>query len=93
MIWTLFPFVLVAILVAGILGSDFLACRLVHISKGRLSGEDPKEKCLKGSESFAMMDEPKIMSRLSPGGARIEKVAAPGDSQIVSMNHWSREHF
>ena len=93
MIWTLLPSGLVAILVAGILVSDFLACRLVHISKGRLSGEDPKEKCLKGSESFAMMDEPRTMSLLSPGGARIEKVAAPGDSQIVSMNRWSREHL
>ena len=86
MIWTLLPFGLVAILVAGVLVSDFLACRLVHLSKGRLTGEDPKEKCLKGSESFAMMDEPRTMSFLSPGGAGNEKAAAPGDSQIVSMN-------
>ena len=52
MIWRLFPFVLVAILVAGVLVSDLLACRLVHISKERLTGEDFKEKLLKGSESF-----------------------------------------
>ena len=70
MIWTLLPFGLVAILVAGVLVSDFLAGRLVRISKGRLTGEDPKEKCLKGSESFAMMDEPRTMSLLSPGEAR-----------------------
>jgi hypothetical protein len=86
MIWTLLPLSLVAILVAGILVFDFLACRLVHISKGRLSGEDPKEKCLKGSESFAMMDEPRTMSRLSPGDPRKEKTTAPGDSQIVSIS-------
>ena len=86
MIWTLLPFGLVAILVAGSLVSDFLAGRLVHISKGRLTGEDPKEKCLKGSESFARMDEPRTMSLLSPGEARNGKAAAPGDSQIVSMN-------
>jgi hypothetical protein len=59
MIWTLLPFGLVAILVAGVLVSDFLACRLVNLSKGRLNGEDPKEKVLKGRESFAMMDEPR----------------------------------
>lgn len=93
MMWKLLPFGLVAILVAGILVSDFLAGRLVYLSKGRLSGEDPKEKYLKGSESFATMDEPRTMSLLSPGGARIEKVAAPGDSQIVSMNRWNREHL
>ena len=86
MIWRLLPFGLVTLLVAGSLVSDFLACKLVHISKGRLTGEDPKEKCLKGSASFAMMDEPRTMSLLSLGGARTEKAAAPGDSQIVSMN-------
>jgi hypothetical protein len=58
-----------------------------------LTGEETKEKCLKGSESFAMMDEPRTMSLLSPGGARIEKVAAAGDSQIVSRNRWGREHL
>ncbi len=93
MMWKLLPFGLVAILVTGVLVSDFLAGRLVNLSKGRLTGEDPKDKCLKGSESFAMMDEPRTMSLLSPGGARIEKVAAPGDSQIVSMNRWNREHL
>ena len=34
MIWRLLPFGLVAILVAGILVSDFLACRLGHIAMG-----------------------------------------------------------
>ena len=96
MMWSLLPFGLVAILVAGILVSDFVVCsRLVHIAKGRLDGEAPKEKCLKGSESFAMMDEPRTESLrhcLSQGGARTEKVTAPGDSQIVSINHWCREH-
>ena len=58
MIWTLLPFGLVAILVASILVFDFLACRLVHISKGRLTGEDTKEKYLKGSESFAVIEDP-----------------------------------
>ena len=86
MIWRLLPFGLVAILVAGVLVSDFMACKSVHISKGRLTGEDPKEKYLKGSEGFALMDEPRTMSLLSLGGARNEKAAAPGDSQIVSMN-------
>jgi hypothetical protein len=90
--WRLLPFGLVAILVAGILVSNFWAGRLVQTSKGRLTGEDPQEKCLKGSESFAMMDEPRTMSLLSPGGAGNEKPATPGDSQIVSMNRWSREH-
>ena len=85
MMWRLLPFGLVAILVASILVFDFLACRLVHISKGRLTGEDPKEKCLKGSESFAMMDKPRTMGLLLPGGAGTEKAAAPGDSKIVSV--------
>jgi hypothetical protein len=66
MIWRLFPFVLVAILVAGVLVSDLLACRLVHSAKGRLTGEDLKEKFLQGSENFAMMDEPRTMRFLSP---------------------------
>ena len=86
MMWTLLPFGLAAILMAGSLVFDFLAWRLVHLSKGRLTGEDPKENCLKGSESFARMDEPRTMSLLSPGEARNGKAAAPGDSQIVSMN-------
>ena len=93
MIWRLFPFFLVAILVAGVLVSDLLACRFVHISKGRLTGEDLKEKFLQGNESFAMMDEPRTMSLLSLGGARTEKAAAPGDSQIVPMKRWSRGHL
>ena len=70
MIWRLFPFVLVAILVAGILVSDLLACRLVQIAKGRLTGQDLKEKFLKGSESFTMMDEPRTMRFLSPEKAQ-----------------------
>ena len=86
MIWRLLPFGLVTMLVAGSLVSDFLARRLGHIFKRRLAGEDPKEKGLKGSESFARMDEPRTMSLLSLGEARNEKAAAPGDSQIVSMN-------
>ena len=93
MIWRLLPFGLAAILVAGILVSDFLACRLGHNSKGRLTGEDPKEKYLKGSESFAMMDKPRTMGLLLPGGAGTEKAAAPGDSKIVSMKRWSRGHL
>jgi hypothetical protein len=84
MIWRLLPFGLVALLVAGSLVSDFLARRLVHIFKGRLTGNDPKAKWLKGSENFARMDEPRTMSRL--GEDRNGKAAAPGDSQIVSMN-------
>jgi len=85
MMWRLLPFGLVAILVAGVLVSNFLACRLVNLSKGRLTGEDPREKCLKGSESFAMMDKPRTMGLLLPGGAGTEKAAAPGDSKIVSV--------
>lgn len=77
MIWTLFPFALVAILVAAVLVSDLLACRLVHISKGRLTGEDPKEKFLKGSESFAMMDEHTTMRFLSPEKAQMMKKLIP----------------
>ena len=52
MIWRLFPFVLVAILVGGVLVSDLLACRSVHLSKGRLTGEDLKEKFLQGQRKF-----------------------------------------
>jgi hypothetical protein len=85
MIWRLLPFGLVAILVAGVLVSNFLACRLVNLSRGRLTGGDPKENCLKGSESFSMMDDPGTMSLRSLGDARNEKVAAPGDSKIVSV--------
>ena len=85
MIWRLLPFGLVAILVAGVLVSNFLACRLFNLSKGRLTGEDSKEKCLKGSESSAMMDKPRTMGLLLPGGAGTEKAAAPGDSKIVSV--------
>ena len=78
MIWRLFPFVLVAILVAGSLVFDFLACRLVHTSKERLTGEDHKEKCLKGSESFARMDEPRPMRFLSPEkSSEDEKISIP----------------
>ena len=93
MIWTIFPFGLAAILVAGVLVSDFLACRSDRLSEGRLTGGDPKENCLKGSESFTMMDEPGTMSLRSLGGAGNEPAAAPGDSQIVSMNRWNREHL
>jgi hypothetical protein len=42
-----------------------------------LTGEDPKEKCLKGSESFAMMDEPRTMRFLSPGKALMVKKLNP----------------
>jgi hypothetical protein len=55
MMWTLLPFGLVAILVAGILVSDFLACRLIYLSKGRLRREDLQEKCREGGETFAML--------------------------------------
>jgi hypothetical protein len=77
MIWRLFPFVLVVILVAGVLVSDLLACRLVHISKGRMTGADLKEKFLKGSENFAMMDEPRAMQFLRPGKAQMMEKLNP----------------
>jgi hypothetical protein len=77
MIWRLFPFVLVTILVAGVLVSDLLACRLVHISKGRLTGEDLKEKFPQGSEIFALMDEPRTMRFLRPGKAQMMKKLNP----------------
>lgn len=77
MMWSLLPFGLVAILVAGVLVSDLLACRLVHIAKGRLDGEAPKEKCLKGSESFAMMDEHTTMQFLSPEKAQMMEKLNP----------------
>jgi hypothetical protein len=70
MIWRLFPFALVAILVAAVLVSDLLACRLVHSSRGRLTGADLKEKFLKGSQNFARMDEPGTMQFLRPGKAQ-----------------------
>ncbi len=57
MIWTLLPFSLVTILVAGILVSNFVAYRFTRISKGRLPGEETHEKCLGGSDSFAITDE------------------------------------
>jgi hypothetical protein len=77
MIWRLFPFILAAILVAGILVSDLLACSSVHIAKGRLTGEGLKEKSLQGSESFAMLDGPKTMRFLSPEEAQIMKNLNP----------------
>jgi hypothetical protein len=77
MIWRLFPFILVAILVAGILVSDLLACRSVHIAKGRLTGEDLKENSLPGSESFAMLDGPKTMRFPSPGKPQMMKNPDP----------------
>jgi hypothetical protein len=77
MMWRLFPFALVALLVAGVLVSDLLACRLVHSSKGRLTGEDLKKKLLQGSESFAMLDEPRTMRFLSPGKAQMMKNLNP----------------
>ncbi len=92
MIWTIFPFGLAAILVAGILVSDFLVARLDRLSEGWLTGGDPKENYLKGSESFTMMDEPGTMSLRSLGDAGDEKSAAPGDSQ-TEMIRWSREHL
>lgn len=66
MIWRLFPFVLAAILVAGVLVSDLWACRSVHLAKGRLTGKDPKEAFLKGRESLALMDESGSMHLLRP---------------------------
>jgi hypothetical protein len=77
MIWRLFPFVLVVILVAGVLVSDLLACRLVHSSRGRLTGADLKEKILKGSENFAMMYEPRTMQFLRPGKAQMMEKLNP----------------
>jgi hypothetical protein len=77
MIWKIFPFVLVAILVAGVLVSDLLACRSVHIAKGRLDEETPKEKFLKGSENFAMMDEHRTIRFLSPEKAQVMKKLNP----------------
>ena len=77
MIWRLFPFILVAILVAGVLVSDLMACRTVHVAKGRLTGEDLKEKFRQGSESFAMLDGPKTMRFLSPEEAQIMKRLPP----------------
>jgi hypothetical protein len=70
MIWRLFPFVMVAILVGGVLVSDLLACRSVHISKGRLTGEDLKEKFLQGGEIFAMLEAHRTMRFLSPAKAQ-----------------------
>ena len=72
MIWRLFPFVLAALLVAGVLVSDLWACRSVHIAKGRLTGEDLKEKFLPGNEGFAMMDEPGIIRFLRP--AKVQRM-------------------
>jgi hypothetical protein len=77
MIWRLFPFVLVSILIAGVLVSDVLACRSVHIAKGRLTGEDPKEKFLQGSKGFALMDESRTMRFLSPVKAQRMKNLTP----------------
>jgi hypothetical protein len=77
MLWRLFPFVLVVILVAAVLVSDLLACRLVHSSKGRLTGADLKEKFLSGSESFAMLDGPRTMRSSSPEKAQMIKNLNP----------------
>ena len=77
MIWRLFPFVLVAILVAGVLVSDLLACRLIHSAKRRLTGEDLKEKFLHESEIFAMLDEPRTMRFLSPEKPQMMKNLNP----------------
>jgi hypothetical protein len=77
MIWRLFPFVLAAILVAGILVSDLLASRLDHTTKGRLTGDDPKEIFPKGSERFAVMGENKTIRFLSPEKALMMKKLNP----------------
>jgi hypothetical protein len=77
MIWRLLPFVLVAILVAGVLVSDVLACKSDRTSKGRLTGEDLKDQLLQGRESFAMMDEPRTMRFLSPVKAQRMKNLHP----------------
>jgi hypothetical protein len=42
-----------------------------------LTGEDLKEKFLKGSESFAMLDEPRTMRFLSPERAQMMKNLNP----------------
>jgi hypothetical protein len=68
---------LAAILVAGVLVSGLLACRSVHIAKGRLTGEDLKEKFLPGSKIFAMLDGPKTMRFLSPEEVQIMKNLNP----------------
>jgi hypothetical protein len=75
--WRLLPCVLVAILVAGVLVSDLLACRLVHSFRGRLTGADLKEQFPKGSENFAIMDEPRTMRFLSPVKAQRMKNLNP----------------
>jgi hypothetical protein len=77
MIWRLFPFALVAILLAGVLVSDLLACRSVYGSKGRLTGEDLKEKFLQGSESFARLDEPRTMRFIGPAKAQMAQNLNP----------------
>ena len=41
MIWTIFPFGLAAILVAGILVSDFLVARLDRLSEGVVDRRGP----------------------------------------------------
>jgi hypothetical protein len=70
MIWTLLPFGLVAILVAGILVSYSVANRFIRIPKERLTGEETQEKCLKGSESFAITAERGEMPLRRPEEAR-----------------------
>jgi hypothetical protein len=77
MIWRLFPFVLAAILVAAVLVSDLWACRSGHIAKGRLTGEDRKEKFLSGSEISAMLDGPGTMRSSSPEKAQMMKNLHP----------------
>ena len=70
MIWTLLPFGLVTILVAGILVSNFVAYRFLRISKGRLTGDEMKEKCLGGRDSFAKTAERGKMPFRRPEEAR-----------------------
>jgi hypothetical protein len=77
MIWTLLPFGLVAILVAGILVSYSAAYRFMRLPKGRLTGKATNEKCLKGGESFAIIDEQGKMYHLNPEEAQMMKKLLP----------------
>jgi len=77
MIWTLLPFGLVAILIAGILVSSSVAQRIMRLPKGRLTGKATNEKGLQGSENFAIIDEQGKMYRLNPEEAQMMKKLLP----------------
>jgi hypothetical protein len=70
MIWTLLPFGLATILVTGILVSSSVAYKFIRIFKGRLTGEATQEKCLEGSDSFAIAAERGKMPFRRPEAAR-----------------------